>query len=222
MNIGIKDILQKIRPFLILYLILLSACLVIKLLYTKEQIYFAVNTHYSHFLDAIEPYITNLGNGWTIVILAALIALYNYRVAFLLITTFLITSLGVQIAKFIVDAPRPRLYFATELGKLHFVKGVVMLSHHSFPSGHTLTAFATGVLLTYLAKNKNWAYLLIFYGVLVGFSRVYLSEHFFEDVVAGSIMGVTLSILWIWFIENKKFIHSPAWNKGLLVTKHFS
>jgi membrane-associated phospholipid phosphatase len=216
MNIGIKDILQKIRPFFILYLILLLACLVIKLLYTKEQIYFAVNTHYDDFLDAIEPYITDLGNGWTIVILAALIALYNYRVAFLLITTFLITSLGVQIVKFIVDAPRPKLYFAKELGQLHFVKGVIMLSHHSFPSGHTLTAFATGVLFTYLAKNKNWAYLLIFYSVMVGFSRVYLSEHFFEDVVAGSIMGVTLAILWIWFMENKKFIHSPSWNRGLL------
>ena len=86
----------------------------------------------------------------------------------------------------------------------------------SFPSGHTLTAFATGVLLTYLVKNKRWAFLLIFYGVMVGFSRMYLSEHFFEDVVAGSIMGVVLTILWIWFIENKKFIHSAGWNKGLL------
>jgi len=216
MNIGIKDVLQRIRPFFILYLILLAGCLLIKLLYTKDDIYFAVNTRTDDFLDTIEPYITDMGNGWAIVILAAVAVLYNYRIAFLLITTFLITSLGVQIAKFFFDAPRPKLYFAKEINKLHFAKGVEILSHNSFPSGHTLTAFATGVLLTYLAKNKSWAFLLIFYGVMVGFSRMYLSEHFFEDVVAGSIMGVVLAILWIWFIENKKFIHSAGWNRGVL------
>ena len=216
MNIGIKDVLQRIRPFFILYLILLAACLLIKLLYTKDQIYFAVNERYSDFLDAIEPYITDLGDGWTIVIAAAIVSLFNYRIAFLLITTFLLTSLGVQIAKFIIDAPRPMLYFATQLNKIHFVKGVEMLSHHSFPSGHTLTAFATGTLLTYLAKNKNWAYLLIFYGMMVGYSRMYLSEHFYEDVVAGSAMGLVLAVIWIWFIENRKFIRSRGWDKGLL------
>ena len=216
MNIGIKDVLQKIRPFFILYLILLAACLVIKLLYTKDEIYFAVNSRYSNFLDAIEPYITDLGDGWTIVITAAIVALFNYRIAFLLVTTFLLTSLGVQIAKFIIDAPRPKLYFAPQLNRIHFVKGIEILSHHSFPSGHTLTAFATGTLLTYLAKNKNWAYLLILYGVMVGFSRIYLSEHFFEDVVAGSAMGIVLAIWWIWFIERRKFIHSPGWNRGIL------
>ncbi|HZY36362.1 MAG TPA: phosphatase PAP2 family protein [Mucilaginibacter sp.] len=216
MNIGIKDVLQRIRPFFILYLILLGGCLLIKILYTKDEIYFAVNTRYDDFLDTVEPYITDLGDGWTIVILAVIAALFNYRVAFLLVTTFLITSLGVQIAKFIIDAPRPSLYYKSQFSKLHFAKGVEILSHHSFPSGHTLTAFATGVLLTYLIKNKNWAFLWMFYGLMVGFSRMYLSEHFFEDVVAGSIMGVVLAVIWIWFIENKKFIHSAGWNRGLL------
>jgi membrane-associated phospholipid phosphatase len=216
MNISIKDVLQRIRPFFILYLVLLCGCFIIKLLYSKEDIYFAVNTRHNDFLDTIEPYITDMGNGWTIVIAAAVVTLYNYRIAFLLLTTFLITSLAVQIAKFCFDAPRPKLYFAKELSKLHFVKGVEMLSHNSFPSGHTLTAFATGVLLTYLAKNKNWAYLLIFYGIMVGFSRMYLSEHFFEDVMAGSAMGVFIAVLWIRWLDSRKFINSPSWNRGLL------
>jgi membrane-associated phospholipid phosphatase len=219
MNISIKDVLQRIRPFFILYLILLAACLVIKLIFTKDQIYFAVNTRYNDFLDTIEPYITDLGNGWTIVAVVVIVVLFNYRIAFLLATTFAITSLSVQVAKFFFDAPRPQLYFKDQLSKLHFVKGVEMLSHNSFPSGHTLTAFAAGVVITYLLKNKSWAYLLIFYGLMVGFSRVYLSQHFFEDVVAGSIMGVVLTIFWIWFIENKKFIHSAGWNRGLLTSK---
>jgi membrane-associated phospholipid phosphatase len=216
MNIGIKGVLQQIRLFFILYLILLTVCLVIKLVFTKDEIYFAVNSRHTDFLDNIEPYITDLGNGWAIVILAAFFALYNYRIAFLTATTFIITSLAVQLAKFIFDAPRPKLYFKDQVSKLHFVKGIEILSHNSFPSGHTLTAFATGVLFTYLLKNKNWAILLLFYGIMVGFSRIYLSEHFFEDVVAGSFLGVSVAILWIWWIDNRNFINTPGWKRGLL------
>jgi len=216
---GIRGVLQQAKLFLILYLVLLACCLLIKLLFTKDEIYFAVNMRHADLLDTIEPYITDLGNGWTIVVLAAIAALYNYRVAFLMATTFAITSLAVQIAKFAFDAPRPKLYFKDQVNKLHFVKGVEILSHNSFPSGHTLTAFAMGVLFTYLLKNKNRAILLLLYGIMVGFSRMYLSEHFFEDVVAGSIMGVVITILWLAWIDQKRFLHTPAWNRGLLVRR---
>src|ERR1700710_1712705 len=111
MNISIKDVLQHIKPFFIFYLILLCCCLAIKLVFTKDEIYFAVNSRHNDFLDSVEPYITDFGNGWTIVALAALLTLYNYRIAFLMITTFLVTSLAVQIVKFFFDAPRPKLYF---------------------------------------------------------------------------------------------------------------
>ena len=216
MNISIKDVLKRIRVFFILYLILLCCCLIIKLIFTKEEIYFAVNTRYSDWADFIAPYITDLGNGWAVVALSAVAVLFNYRVAFLLVTTFVITSLSVQAAKFIFDAPRPKLYFKDQLSKLRFVKGVEILSHNSFPSGHTLTAFATGVLITYLVKNKGWGILLFLLAVMVGLSRMYLSEHFFEDVVGGSVMGVFLTIFWISYIDSKPFLHTPKWNKGLL------
>ncbi len=216
MNISIKDVLQRIKPFFIFYLILLCCCLAIKLTFTKDEIYFAVNSRHRGLLDNIEPYITDLGNGWTIIILASLLTLYNYRVAFLMVTTFLVTSLAVQIVKFFFDAPRPKLYFKDQLSKLYFVKGVDILSHDSFPSGHTLTAFAAGVLVTYLVKNKSWGILLVVYGVMVGFSRMYLSEHFFEDVIGGSVLGVFLAIFWISWIDSKAFLHSPKWNRGLL------
>jgi len=216
MNIGIKDVLQRIRVFFIIYLVLLCGCLIIKLIFTKDEIYFAVNSRYYPWADWIAPYITDLGNGWTIVILSAILVLFNYRAAFLMITTFVITSLSVQVAKFIFDAPRPKLYFKDQLSRLHFVKGVEILSHNSFPSGHTLTAFATGVVITYLVKDKRWSILLIVYGVLVGLSRMYLSEHFFEDVVSGSVMGVFLTIFWISYIDSRKFLNTPKWNRGLL------
>ncbi|MEP6613062.1 MAG: phosphatase PAP2 family protein [Mucilaginibacter sp.] len=216
MKIGINDVLKQVKPFFIPYLILMLACIIIKLLFTKQQIYFAVNGAWSSFADEIAPYITDLGNGWTIVILSAVLVLFNYRAAFLMASTYAITSIAVQIVKYIADANRPTLLYQDKLSLIHLVKGVEMLRFYSFPSGHTVTAFSTALLVTYLVKNKNWGWLLFIVAVAVGYSRMYLSEHFFEDVTVGSALGVVLTILWISFIDSKKFIHTAKWNRGLL------
>jgi membrane-associated phospholipid phosphatase len=215
MNIGIKDVLQRIRLFFILYLILLIACLIIKLTYSRSEIYFAVNNLNSSWTDYLAPYVTDIGEGWTIIILSAIWALFNYRQAFLMATSYGVTALLAQILKRIFHSPRPELYFKDQLSRIHFVKGVEIFSHNSFPSGHTVTAFSAAVVATYLCKNKNWGILFLLIAILVGFSRMYLSEHFFEDVTAGSIIGVMVTIFWITWLDSRKFIHTPGWNKGL-------
>jgi membrane-associated phospholipid phosphatase len=216
MNIGINDVLKRIRLFFIIYLILLCACLIVKVIFTKEAIYFAVNNRNYSFGDEIAPYITDIGNGWTVVILSALLVLYNYRTAFLMITSYAITSLLAQVVKYIFDAPRPTLLYKDKISVIHLVKGVYMLQYHSFPSGHTVTAFSAAVVITYLTKNKKWSILLLAIAVAVGYSRMYLSEHFFEDVTVGSVIGVVITVCWISYIDNKQFLHTPKWNNGLL------
>jgi membrane-associated phospholipid phosphatase len=216
MNIGIKVVLSRIRLFFILYLILLTACFIIKLLFTKDEIYFAVNSRYSDWADFIAPYITDIGNGWTTVALSAVLSLFSYRSAFLLATSYAITSLSVQVIKRIADAPRPKLYFQGRLDNIHFVKGQYTDLYNSFPSGHTLTAFSTALVIIYLTKNKSWSILLFLIAIAVGYSRMYLSEHFFEDVVAGSAWGVFITIFWLTYIDGKAFLHSPKWTRGLL------
>jgi membrane-associated phospholipid phosphatase len=216
MKIGIKDVLYQIRVFFIGYLILLIACFLLKLLFNRPEIYFAVNSRYSPWADFIAPYITNIGNGITIIVLAALWALLSYRKAFLLISSYAVTSLVAQVLKHVFDAPRPKLYFHNLLGHIHFVNGVDILSIQSFPSGHTVSAFSAAVVITYCIKNKYWAVPLLVTAVLVGYSRMYLSEHFFEDVLAGSIIGVMVTVFWLWWIDGKTFLHSPKWERGAL------
>jgi len=185
-------------------------------MFTKEAIYFAVNSLHCPLADWIAPYVTDMGNGWTIIVLSALLVLYNYRVAFLMISSYAITSLLAQVVKYIFDSPRPTLLYNNKLNLIHLVKGVYMLQYHSFPSGHTVTAFSAAVLITYLAKNKKWAILLLIVAAAVGYSRMYLSQHFFEDVTAGSVIGVVITVCWISYIDGKQFLHTPKWNKGLL------
>ena len=216
MDKGIKGILYDIRFFLIPYLILLAICLLIKLSFTKDEIYFAVNTRHSEWQDNIARYVTDIGNGWTTVALSAILLLFSYRKAFLLASSYALTSLSVQVVKFIFDAPRPKLYFANRLKGIYFVKGVDQLSFHSFPSGHTVTAFSTAMVILYFLRNKKWGLALLIVAVLVGYSRMYLSQHFFEDVTIGSIFGFILTLIWINWIDSKNFLHNKGWNEGLI------
>jgi len=216
MNISIKDVLYQIRFFFIPFLVLICACLAIKLTFTREEIYFAVNTHNYPLADALAPYMTDLGNGWTTIALSAILLLFNYGKALFMAIAYAVTSIIAQIIKHIFDAPRPSLYFQNQLSHIHLVQGVDMLRLHSFPSGHTVTAFSTTVLITYWCKNKLWGFPLLLVAILVGYSRMYLSEHFFEDVTAGSVIGVITTVALISWLDNKKFLHSAKWNRGLL------
>ncbi|WP_374951245.1 phosphatase PAP2 family protein [Mucilaginibacter sp.] len=216
MNIGAKDVLYRVRYLLIPYMFILCACLIIKIIYTRSEIYFAVNAIYSSWADAAAPYITDIGDGNTILLVSALMLLYSYRAGFLLVTSYAITSVTAQILKYTFDAPRPKVYFEKDLGKIHFVKDLYILTVHSFPSGHTVTAFSAAVVITYLIKNKQWGIVLLAVALLVGYSRMYLSQHFFEDVLAGSVVGVMVTILWLSWLDRREFINSPRWCRGLL------
>ena len=218
MKMEIKIVIKQTKQFLILYSLLLFFCLVVKCIFSRETIYFAVNGFNYSWMDWIAPYITDMGEGLTIIILSAILALFNFRQAFLMATSWGITSILAQILKRIFNAPRPKLYFKDQISRIHFVKGVDILSHNSFPSGHTITAFSAAVMATYLCKNKSWGLLFLLMAILVGYSRMYLSEHFFEDVTAGSIIGVVVTVFWIGWLDSRRFIHTPGWNRGMLKT----
>ncbi|WP_214071589.1 phosphatase PAP2 family protein [Mucilaginibacter sp. dw_454] len=217
MNIGIKDVLYKVRFFFIPYLILIALCLVIKLTHTREEIYFAVNARNWTWADAIAQCITDIGDGWTTITISLILLLFSYRKAFVLAGSYALASgVAAQGLKFLFDAPRPKLYFHDQLSRIHFVKGIDQLSYHSFPSGHTITAFSTTIIIAYWANNKFWGFPLLLLAMLVGYSRMYLSQHFFEDVTAGSVIGVLVTVIWLWWTENRQFLKSPKWDKGLL------
>ncbi len=219
MNISIKDVLYKVRYFFIPYLIVLCACLAVKILFTREQIYFTVNSHHYPIADTLAPYFTDLGDGWTTIIIAVILVFFNYSRALLLGIVYAVTSISAQIIKHIFDAPRPKLYFQNQLPRIYFVKGVDILSLHSFPSGHTVTAFSTALLITYWCRNKFWGLPLLLLAMFIGYSRMYLSEHFFEDVIAGSVIGVIITVFLIRRLDSRRFMHSAKWNKGLLTSR---
>lgn len=216
MNTRLLDVLRQSRLFILPYLIIIITCIIIKLTFSRDEIYFEVNEHHYPWADLIFPYVTDLGTQWMLIPIAIYFLLTNYRKLLLFVTSFAITGILVQIVKNIYHSPRPKVYFAAQLSHIYFIKGVTILTSNSFPSGHTVTAFSAATVLAYLTVNKRWSFIFLLVAILVAYSRMYMSEHFFEDVTAGSIISVMATLMWLAWIDSRPFLHSMKWNKGIL------
>lgn len=94
---------------------------------------------------------------------------------------------------------RPATFFKEMdlLDQVVFVEGIFLnKGASSFPSGHTMSAFAIYFFLALaLPKLKYLSGSLFAVAFLVAISRIYLVQHFFEDVYLGSIMGVLIGLI---------------------------
>jgi undecaprenyl-diphosphatase len=64
---------------------------------------------------------------------------------------------------------------------------------HSFPSGHSATAFASATVIAAAAPRLRVPLFLLAAGI--AFSRVYVGVHWPLDVLAGAAYGVLLGVL---------------------------
>lgn len=181
-------------PFLLGYLLVLSACLLTLFLNEKIPLQLATNQLHQPVLDAIMPYLTMLGDGIFVLLLGVVCLLFvNRSTGWLILISYLFSSLIVQFSKHVLfpDAMRPYFYLKS-IPSFHAIPDFLYYEYHSFPSGHTASAFALATLLSFSVKNKPIAALgLLGAACIVGFSRTYLSQHFLVDVMVGSLIGVT-------------------------------
>ena len=91
------------------------------------------------------------------------------------------------------DRPATVLSKTGLLAKVKFVEGVeIYQGATSFPSGHTMSAFAIYGLAAFLFENPTLKAIFALIAVLIGISRIYLIEHFPEDVLVGAIIGLMI------------------------------
>lgn len=65
--------------------------------------------------------------------------------------------------------------------------GIELSTDYCFPSGHTAITFCAAAVLVIFYRAK--AIPAVFVALLIGFSRIYLCEHYVSDVAAGIIIG---------------------------------
>jgi undecaprenyl-diphosphatase len=75
----------------------------------------------------------------------------------------------------------------------------------SFPSGHTITAFAVAVSLSRFYPDMATG--LLFCALSIAASRVLLGMHFLSDVLAGAAIGATVACASVWAVEAIGYRH---------------
>ena len=178
--------------------------------YGKTNSFILVNGNYNKELDQFFRYVTVLGDGLIYVPLVVYCILFNRKFLLPVIFAIIICTFLTHFLKRVVF-PNDMRPVSLEIERviIHKVQGVPMNRRHSFPSGHTSTAFTLALLLVHTMRKPVWSFVLPLIALMVGYSRVYLAQHFVSDVLAGMGIGLFTATLSLWLYEQalrkKKF-----------------
>ena len=186
----------------ILFLLLGTAAL---FYWNKEQVFLWLNHQHTYTADVILKYFTYIGDGIFMLGLGLLLLLFRFRkLGVLMLLSFLLSGLLAQSIKRIEERPRPGLHFQNP-DIIHRVDDVLLKGKNSFPSGHTTTAFATFSLLAFASRNKFVQFLYFAIAVTIGYSRIYLGQHFPLDLGGGIIVAILTVEISKRIRKNKQF-----------------
>ncbi|MCF8244366.1 MAG: phosphatase PAP2 family protein [Saprospiraceae bacterium] len=185
----------------------------------KVDAIFFFSENRSPFLNEAFKIVTHFGEGYAYIVIGLTALLIRFRYTLLVA----ITGITVMLVSFSLKAAfafdRPMAFFTKQnlLDSLNLLDGVELHSGAtSFPSGHTTSAFALYSLLVFLLPTKkSYAVGLFSLALLVGISRIYLVQHFWPDVYAGSILGVLLAMVIYAFQARFPISKTGWWDKSL-------
>lgn len=178
-------------PFFILLFIFCS----LTVLYGNSAVFHIVNNAHSPFTDFLFVSFSDLGDGLLAFMLVFILLWISFREALtlLVITLIIITLIAVFKRYLFIDFHRPLFYFGEQM--IRIVPGYNPPKLHTFPSGHTATAFSVYLYLSFLARNNSLKFSLFLVAALIGYSRIYLAAHFPADVIGGSVLATLVTVV---------------------------
>lgn len=200
----VKAIFKTNFSFLLPYFVFIVVGGFLLSINTKIEIHLGFNTFHTPFFDRFFYYITYLGDGVMALLMVIILSTIKYRYAIIVGLSVFISSIITQILKqsLFSEVVRPKKFFEG-IHDLYFVPGVENYFLNSFPSGHSTCAFSLYFAMALIVKNKALELSLFFIALLVGYSRIYLSQHFLEDVYAGSLIAIFTTFIVYYFIQKR-------------------
>jgi membrane-associated phospholipid phosphatase len=214
----LKHLYNQSNYFLTVQWVVLLLTSIFILNNTKEEAQLIANGFHSNFFDYFFYALTHAVEFWSCLVIYMLVALFkSYKTAFIGLLTYASSGLITQLLKrnFFTDHNRPTV----NIENLRLIPEFFEYeqnSSFSFPSGHATAAFTLFLFLTLIVKNRYWGILFGILACLVAYSRVYLSQHYFIDIIVGSVIG-TIVTLFSYYGFNK--IRFGNWGDKNLLNK---
>ena len=196
----LKSVYKENQTFFLGYFSLLLIAVFILLTESKKAGFILLNPYHTSFLNFVFEGITLLGDGiFSVLFCIVLLFIKRRYLSFIVFLSFATSGIVTQVIKDFVSEARPALFLAKS-NYPYFIDHVTLHNFHSFPSGHATSAFALVSIIAFAVKDKKYALPLLGLATLVGYSRMYLGQHFLLDVTVGSFIGILFSIIcWMGF-----------------------
>lgn len=184
-----------------------------------HQLTLAINGSDSLFWDNVMYTVTNTFS-WSLVILTLLIIIFknnSWKEALMVyLTIALLIFVADRICSGIVK-PTVARWRPTQDPHLMYLVDVVRNyrgGKYGFFSGHACNTMCMAVFLSCLFRSSKVTLTLIFWSLTTTFTRLYLGVHYLGDVCVGFIVGITLGLLFYWFMEH--YVHPKVGIKRLI------
>jgi membrane-associated phospholipid phosphatase len=191
---------RSVRLYLITTTILVVTGFIATLVSSQLELHQAINRFTRPWLDAVFAYGTHLADGLVPLAIGLAFLFVRWRWFLLMAAGVLGSALVAQLLKRTLFGAidRPSMFMA-EMPGLRLVPEVEMLHHNSFPSGHSTCAFSMFLVLVVIVQKPKLAVAGALLAGMLAFSRVYLSQHFMEDVLCGAAIGtITAWLAYQW------------------------
>ncbi|MBU3743240.1 MAG: phosphatase PAP2 family protein [Sediminibacterium sp.] len=166
----------------------------------KHAFFLLLNGNGGGWADHFFMWLTYLGDGWAWVAVFIFTWIHFRNRIGLVLLSVIISTLLSQTGKQIIfpNELRPAAG-EIERTQIHTVSGVELHTGNSFPSGHTTTAFTIFLLACIFIPKRITLFLGYCIALGVGYSRIYLAQHFPVDVAAGMLVGVSSVLCSLYF-----------------------
>lgn len=207
-----KRIYNTNRAFFITFGIWFILIASILLFVTKRESFQFINSHHALWADILMTLNTYVGDGICIIALALVFCfLKKWNFAKGIFGTYVFSGLVCCVLKSIFHAERPAAMFKGD-PTFHVVSWLPVAYANSFPSGHTTSAFAMAATVAIISKDKRIGLFCFILAALTGYSRIYLGQHFLEDVAFGSLLGVGTTCIYFILMPMISFNTRPVSN----------